>query len=322
MTREEPRGTYMRVHRIELPTPFPIGSVNAYLLTGDPLTLVDTGPKAPEAQRALAAGISSAGFRIEDIRRILLTHGHVDHSGNAAWLAQRTGAVVYLHPADRGKVGSRRWVASHVKTFFTQAGVAEGFLKSFMDQVQSMDQYLDPLLRPSPLEDGEYLPLGGERWRALHTPGHSAGHVCFYHEEGVLIAGDLLLETVSPNPIVEFVSNGKRTPTLPQYLQSLRRILLLNCETAYPGHGDRMENPSARARELIAHHEQRKEAIASIIRRTPKTLAMISEELYPQVSDVDQMLALSEVIGHLDLLAEEKRLTVTRKKGALFYKIK
>lgn len=322
MRAEEPRGTYMRVHRIELPTPFPVGSVNAYLLAGDPLTLIDAGPKAPEAQRALGAGIASAGFRIEDIRRILLTHGHVDHSGNAAWLAQRSGAVVYLHAADRGKVGGRRWVPSHVKTFFTQAGVPEGFFKSFTDQMQLVDQYLDPLPRPSPLDDGEYLPLGGERLRALHTPGHSAGHVCFYHEEGVLIAGDLLLETVSPNPIVEFVSDGKRTPTLPQYLQSLRRILLLNCETAYPGHGDRMDNPSARARELIAHHEQRKETIASLIRRTPKTLAMIAEELYPHVGDIDRMLALSEVIGHLDLLAEEKRLTVTRKKGVLSYKIK
>lgn len=322
MAREEPTETYMRLHRIELPTPFPVGSVNAYVLTGDPLTLVDTGPKTPDAQAALAAGISAAGHRLEAIRRILLTHGHVDHCGNAAWLAQRTGAAVYLHAADRKKVGGRRWVAAHVKAFFAQAGAPDGFFKAFLDQVKTLDQYLDPISRPSSLSDGEYLPLGTERLRALHTPGHSAGHVSFYHEDGVLIAGDLLLNEVSPNPIVEFTAAGKRIPTLPQYLQSLRRILLLNCETAYPGHGARMENPSGRARELIAHHEQRKDAIAALVRRTPKTLSTISDELYPALDEVNRLLALSEVIGHLDLLAEEKRLAVSRRKGVLSYRVK
>jgi hypothetical protein len=59
-----------------------------------------------------------------------------------------------------------------------------------------------------------------------------------------------------------------------------------------------------------------------MVKRTPKALAAICDELYPQLDDVNRMLALSEVIGHLDLLAEEKRLTVTRKKGVLFYKAK
>jgi len=312
----------MQLHRIALPTPFPVGPVNAYLLVGEPLTLVDTGPKSPEVQTALAAGVAAAGFRLEDVRRILLTHGHTDHCGNAVWTAQQSGAVVYLHADDRAKAAGRRWVVDHLKTFFKQAGMPDGFFQAFADQMRLLRQFLDPLTHTSPLKDGESLPLGDEHLRVLHTPGHSAGHVSFYHEEGALIAGDLLLEAVSPNPLVEFAPDGKRIPTLPLYLQSLRRILLLNCETAYPGHGDPFANPTARARELIAHHEQRKEAIAALVRRTPKTLEAIGAELYQNLDDLNRMLALSEVIGHLDLLAEEKRLTLTRKKGQLLYKSK
>src|SRR5712692_9963925 len=156
MCTEELREPYMRLHRIELPTPFPVGSVNAYLLAGDPLTLVDAGPKTQEAQRALEAGVASAGFRIESIRRILLTHGHVDHSGNAAWLAQRTGAVVYLHAADRGKVGGRRWVASHVKIFFTQADFPGDSFMSFPAQRHWVNHF--PTRSPAPL-----------RWRMAST---------------------------------------------------------------------------------------------------------------------------------------------------------
>src|SRR2546429_9476774 len=82
----------MDLHRLELPTPFPDGPVNAYLLRGDPLTLVDTGPKTGEAQTALEREGASAGARLNAIRRILLTHGHTDPGVTAARRPQRSAA--------------------------------------------------------------------------------------------------------------------------------------------------------------------------------------------------------------------------------------
>src|SRR5438876_511774 len=191
----EGRGKFQAVEiHLKYPTPFPVGPVNAYLLRGDPLTLVDTGPKTVEAQTALERGVAAAGARLKDIRRILLTHGHTDHAGNAAWVAQRSGAPVHVHEGDRAKVSGRRWVLEHVKTFLTQAGLADSVVESFFEQIQALRQYLDPLAKVSSLTDGEYLPLDTERLRTLYTPGHSNGHVSFYHEDGVLIAADLLLE--------------------------------------------------------------------------------------------------------------------------------
>ena len=80
---------------VQIPVPLPhIRSVNTWLLRGDPLTLVDTGPHADDALAALDAGLRRAGARIEDIELVLLTHHHLDHSGLAATIAARSGATV------------------------------------------------------------------------------------------------------------------------------------------------------------------------------------------------------------------------------------
>ena len=310
----------MQVRRIELPTPFPVGPVNAYLLDGSPLTLVDTGPKTEAAQAALEAGLAAANHRVEDIRRVVLTHGHSDHFGNTQWVVGRSGAQVFAHPSDRPKFSGQRWVIDHLRSHFLAAGLPESFLKAFTERMRAMRQLFDAVVEFQPLNDGDGLELDDDRLRALHCPGHSLGHICLYHDDGILIAGDLLLEEISPNPIVEFDERGERIPTLPQYLHSLRRMLLLNCDVAYPGHGGPITNPSARIRELISHHEQRKEAIHARLDRRGKTLLQLCQELYQGLDELNLMLALSEVIGHLDLLLEEKRATVAHRGKVLVFR--
>lgn len=311
----------MNVHRIELPTPFPVGPVNAYLLEGDPLTLVDAGPKTPEVQAALEAGISAAGHRIEDIRRLVLTHGHVDHFGNAQWVVERSGAQLFAHPADGPKFAGERWVVEHIGRHFVLAGMPPTFLDAFIARMRAIRNLVDPIREFRPLQDGDSVAMGADdSVRVLHCPGHSLGHLCLFHQEGTLIAGDLLLEGISPNPIVEFSPDGKRIPTLPQYLQSLRRVLLLNCEQAFPGHGTPITNPGARIRELIALHEQRKEEILRRLGSESKTLFTLAQELYQNLDEINMMLAVSEVVGHLDLLIEENRVSTARRGQALTFR--
>lgn len=312
----------MRAHRIELPTPFPVGAVNAYLLEGEPLTLVDTGPKTPEAQAALEAGLVKHGADPGAVRRIILTHGHVDHFGNAFWLRAQSGAQIFAHPADAPKFAGERWMVDHLRRHFTLAGLPDSFLEAFTDRWRELRALYDPVTEFLPLQDGDTIAIGDERVRVLHCPGHSLGHICLFHLDGILIAGDLLLADVSPNPIVEFTQEGRRIATLPQYLHSLRRVLLLNCAVAYPGHGGVLGNPGARIRELTGHHEQRKEAIHRELAREPRTLVGLAQTLYPHLDAVNLMLALSEVLGHLDLLAEEKRVTAAQRGPAMIFRAK
>ena len=77
------------IHRIALPTPFPIGRVNIYLLEGDPLTLVDTGVNTGTSLDILEQVLTGLGYAIEDIGLLLLTHEHADHTGLSTVIARR-----------------------------------------------------------------------------------------------------------------------------------------------------------------------------------------------------------------------------------------
>src|SRR3954468_19342264 len=80
---------------IAIPLPLAhVGSVNAWLLRGDPVTLIDTGPRDDGALAALEAGLRREGLRIEDVELVLATHHHLDHVGLAATIQRRSGATV------------------------------------------------------------------------------------------------------------------------------------------------------------------------------------------------------------------------------------
>ena len=82
-----------RIVAIPLPLPH-VRSVNAWLLRGDPVTLIDTGPRADGALAALEEGLRREGLRVEDIELLLATHHHLDHVGLAATIQRRSGAAV------------------------------------------------------------------------------------------------------------------------------------------------------------------------------------------------------------------------------------
>ena len=82
-----------RTVQIQAPLPH-IGSVNIWLLRGDPLTLIDTGPRSDEALAALEAGLRREGLRVENIELVIPTHHHLDHTGLLATIAARSGARV------------------------------------------------------------------------------------------------------------------------------------------------------------------------------------------------------------------------------------
>src|SRR4051794_41770200 len=80
---------------IAIPLPLAyVGTVNAWLLRGDPVTLIDTGPREDRALAALEAGLRREGLRLEDVELVLATHHHLDHVGLAATIQRRAGATV------------------------------------------------------------------------------------------------------------------------------------------------------------------------------------------------------------------------------------
>src|SRR5262249_17225855 len=90
----------MRIHRISVPTPFYVDPVNVYVIEEDPLTLIDAGPRDGESIQALRSGLARLGYKLSDIKRIIISHAHSDHYGLAQLIVEESGATAYIHEWD------------------------------------------------------------------------------------------------------------------------------------------------------------------------------------------------------------------------------
>jgi glyoxylase-like metal-dependent hydrolase (beta-lactamase superfamily II) len=149
---------------------------------------------------------------------------------------------------------------------------------------------------PEPLEPGDAL----DGWQVLHLPGHADGHLCLLRD-GVLIAGDALLATISPT--VGLYPDTRPDP-LGDYLDSLERTVELAPRIAYAGHGDTIEDPPQRAQDLVAHHHERLARTREALSNEPRNAYEVSLTLFPQpLAPVLRRFALAETRAHLEYLA-------------------
>ncbi len=201
-----------------------LGFVNAFLLQDNgELTLIDTGIGG-SAPRILA-GVADLGKKPKDIRRILVTHLHADHTGSLAELKRQTGAQVYMHPADAALV--RQGIARR------PSKPAPGLIKSIVvPLVMGRPAHIEPVETDVELADGQDLAIAGGLC-AVTAPGHAAGQVVFFwpQQGGVLIAADSAsnFRGKLDYPIIfEDMAEGVR---------SLQKIAGLDFEIAVFGHG-------------------------------------------------------------------------------------
>lgn len=164
-----------RIVQIQAPLPH-IKSVNIWLLRGEPLTLIDTGPRSDEALSALEAGLRREGLRIEDIELVIPTHHH-DHSGLIATIVGRSGARVAAleRTADCGESYAERSAAdrSFSVELMRHHGVPESVIEAnggFWDFIRdSSEAFATDIV----LSDGDVIAAGGRDLRILARPGHS-----------------------------------------------------------------------------------------------------------------------------------------------------
>jgi glyoxylase-like metal-dependent hydrolase (beta-lactamase superfamily II) len=314
------------VHRITMPTPYAIGPVNAYLLKGDPITLIDCGFNTPEAQDALFRALIAIDVASEAIDQILITHAHPDHYGLVHVVQERSHATVYFPQREIRRVRDRQ-MFMEVGRLLLEAGMP-------LELLFKMDQRRKEEPRPQ-LKHDEVIPLdGGETFEVtidgttvtletLHMPGHTGGHVVFYEPETkTLFAGDELLPDTSPNPILEpsLDEPGERRRSLKEYIQSLNKMRELNPTVAYPGHGDPIEDVRGLIEWTLEHHDKRKASVASHLDDAGKTPFQIATEIYPDKMGYEAFLAVSEVVAHLDLVVDDGDATIEDRAGVTYFR--
>jgi glyoxylase-like metal-dependent hydrolase (beta-lactamase superfamily II) len=288
-----------------------MGTVNTWLLLGEPLTLIDTGFRDPSALRALERGLSDVGVRVEDLELLVATHHHVDHSGLLAELQRRSQADVALLEGVAGTCADPSFHAHRLERFTDQLCSAYGVSAStpreeFWDVMSSGTE---PVLASRRVRDGETLVAGGRTLTAVRRPGHTPSDTLWWDEAAqVAFCGDHLLGAVSSNTELGPVDGssfrlGERPTPLIDYIASLRETKAMTLTKLYPGHGAVIDDHAELISKRLAFHRERCEKITGILANGASTAVDVAGRLWTaKVVREQRTLTLWEVLGHLDLL--------------------
>lgn len=297
------------IDQITLPTPFPVGPVHAYLLHGEPLTLVDTGPCTPEAETALHKALATRGVAFSDIERIIITHSHADHYGLVGPIAEAGHAEVWAHPLAHPIIEA--WSdyleprSSFILDVLLAAGVPVEQAHPTARLYGAMRTYTTAAAVTHRLVEGDAIEMAGETWQVLHCPGHAPDLLCFFQPEARLLLGnDHLLRHISSNAVLSPPDLGEqqRRRPLADYWRSLERVAALPAVTILPGHGETVTNHLALIEERRTLYQRRLARLTGEIQKGPRTAWQLAQALFRSLDTADTFLAVSEVIGHLDVL--------------------
>ena len=305
-----------------------MGPINCYLAQGDELTLIDTGPKDPATLAALRETLSALGLELRDIRRVVVTHAHVDHFGLAALVVAESGAQVLAHSLNRWWLTDfdREWERRYAFYYdvFARSGAPLDFAEKAIVGMRRLSVCAASIPPDHfvPLEDGDAISLGGEAWRVVFAPGHASGLVCLYNTgTRTLISSDHLLRDITSNPVMEPPTRGdtRRPRALVDYIASMQKTARLDIRIALPAHGEPIYDVPALVDGRIAFHRSRLAHIESQLECCAHTPFEICNILFPKLKSFDVFLGLSEVIGHLDVLEEEGRVRLEVVNGVWHY---
>ncbi|HJR25737.1 MAG TPA: MBL fold metallo-hydrolase [Acidimicrobiales bacterium] len=313
--------------RSQLPVFLPgLGHVNCYLLQDDRgVALVDPGLPGPQSWRALVDRLRQAGYRPKDVHTVVVTHSHPDHFGGAGRFREKYGADVLTHRS--------------FKTWFDPVTEEAGEPGEDGEPVRSepppmpfgralpwrQDQTLRPpigrrlkfqvmrkvakrfMRAPSPtrrVADAEVVTLAGREWVSLHTPGHTADHLCLYDPvEGVVLSGDHVLPTITPHISgLVAVSGESGGDPLTEFFLSLEKVAdLPGVRQVLPAHGHPFDDLASRAKEIRQHHEERLETLRLAAGELGEaTVEQLMQRLFKQRSW--GQMAESETYAHLEHL--------------------
>jgi glyoxylase-like metal-dependent hydrolase (beta-lactamase superfamily II) len=301
----------------------PLRYVSSYAFaSGGGLVLLDAGWNAEEPWQTLVAGLGSIGATPRDVRGVLVSHMHFDHSGLAGRLRAESGAWVAMHPADIALLDgiSRRSAADAIEleaASLRWLGASAAEAAEAVGTPQQWEIAVRPAVPDRELADGDLADVPGWRLRAIHTPGHTPGHLCFIDEVSRrLFAGDHVLPRITPNISARA---ARDEAALASYLASLGKVRDLDVDEIMPAHEWRFRGLAERVDGIAAHHEHRLEelltAIAANPDSTPWHLAgqLTWSRSWDQYNGRMRISAVTETAAHVCELA--RRGLVTRSAG-------
>lgn len=300
---------------VRLPLPFRLNHVNIWLLKEDNgWTVIDTGCATKPIFDAWET-LLSGPMKGEPVRRLIATHGHVDHIGLAGWLVERFGAEF---------VGTfAEWVWARLSHTNDVPGsdfehhrflLRHGFDEISAERMVKSRHRFIAMSTAVPgaiteIRDGETIRFGGRDWKIIVTGGHAFEHSSFYCAvDNILIAGDHLLPKISP--VIAVYEMIPKADPLRDYLESFSQFTDIPSDVlVLPSHGMPYYGMHARVDELRDHHEERLSTTVNLLRESKNALDL-SRAMFPHITGLDDIgFALGEVIAHVNYLVNKGAVT-------------
>jgi glyoxylase-like metal-dependent hydrolase (beta-lactamase superfamily II) len=310
------------VYRIPLPLPMDgLKAVNVYAIT-DPsgVDLIDAGIALVPARERLSAALQQLGYELGDIRNFFVTHIHIDHYSLAVELRKTFHSIVSLGEEERANlIATRDMVNGSGNRFFGVEGMRRLGALELVKELAAHDRQPPAIVDwEDPdrwVADGTDLDLRTRTLRAVHTPGHTRGHLIFHDAAAeIMFAGDHVLPQITPSIGFEAADNRL---ALHDYLSSLGRTLALPDAWLLPAHGPVTSSTHDRVNELLAHHDHRLAETLRAVQAGHATAYEVAKAIkwtrrQRRFDDLDlfsQLQAVNETGAHLEVLAVRGQVT-------------
>ena len=313
---------FPNIHGIyAIPIPFPevsdLITVNVYAVGKGPITLIDTGLKAEGTLEFLQDQLALAGFDLEDIDRILITHGHIDHFGLVANIRDIVPHPVecFIHAEDKWEISRKNFLhdmwRKEMENSLVMLGMPEKEIENAKRRFLTFKDLADPVDDISLIRDGDEFSGDDYRIKVIHSPGHTPGTCCFYEEKRkILFSGDHIIKHITPNPLMiinrEYISDP-HYQSLKVYLESLEKLASIDVEFVFPGHGEYITDLPDIISTYKAHYQERMELVWKGLKKKIQPLYNIIDDVFPYVPDNDVFLAVSEILVSVEMLINEGR---------------
>lgn len=301
------------IYWIRQPLPFALDHINLWILKDRfegkaGWTVIDCGI-ASKATRDLWEQVLATQLDGLPVCRVLCTHTHPDHVGNAAWLTTRFNAPLWMTLGEysMGRIMQAALPGADgpgIAAHFTAHGLRdEGHIQALAQR----SSYFSKMVPEMPLafrriENGECIVIGEEAWRVITGYGHSPEHAALYAENAqVLISGDMLLPRISTNVSVHAIE--PEANPVQQFLDSIDRFVNLPAETlVLPSHGRPFRGLHERVRQLHDHHNERLAEVRAMCTHATSAADVVPLMFKRELDTHQLFFAFGEALAHLHAL--------------------
>ena len=309
------------VRWLRMPLPFALDHINLWLLRDraedgrEGWAVVDCGV-ANDSTRAAWDRVFAHHLDGLPVLRVIVTHMHPDHIGNAQWLTERWGCRLWISATDwyAARLASQSTTGfggDDAAAFFGEHGLVD---PEAIAKVRGRGGYYASMVPQVPrrfrrMMDGQTLRIGDHSFSCIAGYGHAPEHISLHCAElGILVSGDMLLPRISTN--ISVIDLEPEANPLPLFLASLARLRALPEDTlVLPSHGKPFRGAHERVRQLEAHHERHFDEVVAACRAKPCSAADLLPVLFRRHLDLHQTtFAMGEAVAHLHALVGMGRL--------------